>query len=219
MMSSATSTDPSSGPAGDATTQPDTSSSQAIEPWQFFLLFGMLAATAVVIAATGQSAASIIVLSLTVVSASFVAHAAYRTLVPLVRPDSIAIDIVPGGRTRAALEREKVLALRAIKELEFDFAMGKIVQADFDEVGARLRNRAMGLIRQLDDGQSYKTAIDQELARRLAALVPDLPPQAPAHDVAAGDISACAVCGASNDGDARFCKQCGTKLAADREAV
>ena len=49
-----------------------------------------------------------------------------------------------GGRTRVALEREKTLVLRSIKELEFDFAMGKIAKADFDEMSARLRARALG---------------------------------------------------------------------------
>ena len=43
-----------------------------LQPWQFFLLGGMLAATATVIVATGQSPANIIILSLTVVSVSFV---------------------------------------------------------------------------------------------------------------------------------------------------
>ena len=48
-----------------------------------------------------------------------------------------------GGRTRIALEREKTLVLRSIKELEFDFAMGKIAKADFDEMsGTPARPRA-----------------------------------------------------------------------------
>ena len=49
-----------------------------------------------------------------------------------------------GGRTRAALEREKTLVLRSIKELEFDRAMGKVSEKDFAEMSARLRARAAG---------------------------------------------------------------------------
>ena len=63
-----------------------------------------------------------------------------------------------GGRTRIALEREKTLVLRSIKELEFDFAMGKIAKADFDEMSGRLRARALGLMRQLDAGGGYQGA-------------------------------------------------------------
>src|SRR5687768_461789 len=98
-----------------------------LQPWQFFLLGGMLAATATVIVATGQSPANIIILSLTVVSVSFVGLGAYRMLSPLVteQPDA---PVMIAGRTRIALEREKTLVLRSIKELEFDFAMGKIAK-------------------------------------------------------------------------------------------
>ena len=98
----------------------------------------MLAATATVIVATGQSPANIIILSLTVVSVSFVGLGAYRMLSPLVSTE-VETPMTIGGRTRIALEREKTLVLRSIKELEFDFAMGKIAKADFDEMSGRLR--------------------------------------------------------------------------------
>jgi hypothetical protein len=77
-----------------------------LQPWQFFLLGGMLAATATVIVATGQSPANIVILSLTVVSVSFVGLGAYRILSPLVS-DQPEAPMTIGGRTRVALEREK----------------------------------------------------------------------------------------------------------------
>ena len=72
---------------------------QGLPPWQFFLLGGMLGATAVVIVATGQSIANIIILSLTVVSVSFVGLGAYRMLAPLVSPT------VPARRSSQAAGR------------------------------------------------------------------------------------------------------------------
>ena len=137
-----------------------------LQPWQFFLLGGMLAATATVIVATGQSPANIIILSLTVVAVSFVGLGAYRMLAPLVSADVEAPTLI-GGRTRIALEREKALVLRSLKELEFDFAMGKMSKADFDEMGGRLRRRAVGLMRQLDAGGGYREQIEKEVAKRL----------------------------------------------------
>ena len=201
-MSSATSTnstalDVSSGPVADQST---------FRPWQFFLLAGMLAATAAVIVATGQSPAAIIFLSLTIVAASFVGLAVYRSLAPLVAPESVHAPTLLGGRTRAALEREKTLALRSIKELEFDYAMKKIARADYEEMNARLRARAIRLMRQLDAGQGYRSEIDREVAKRLGEA-PGLSPAA-----AAVVVNACASCGTANDRDARFCKACGTKL-------
>ena len=174
-----------------------------LQPWQFFLLGGMLAATATVIVATGQAPANIITLSLTVVSVSFVGLGAYRILSPLVSPE-VDAPLMIGGRTRVALEREKALVLRSLKELEFDFAMRKMSQADFDEMAGRLRQRALGLMEQLDAGGGYREQIAEEVARRLGAPAP-LEPEAPAAPF-------CADCGVANDPDARFCKSCGAKL-------
>lgn len=176
-----------------------------LQPWQFFLLGGMLAATATVIVATGQSPANIIILSLTVVSVSFVGLGAYRILLPLVAKDVEAPPMI-AGRTRAALEREKTLVLRSIKELEFDYAMGKVAKADFDEMSARLRARAGGLIRQLD-ASGYKDQIAKEIEIRLKADTTTADTKAPPLEE-----GLCSSCGTKNDEDARFCKNCGAKL-------
>ena len=175
-----------------------------LQPWQFFLLGGMLAATATVIVATGQSPANIIILSLTVVSVSFVGLGAYRTLSPLVsdQPDT---PVTIGGRTRVALEREKTLVLRSIKELEFDFAMGKVAKADFDEMSARLRARAFRLMKQLDAGGGYREQIAKEVAERIGGAQTT----EPAVEAVPG---LCAQCETQNDADAKFCKNCGAKL-------
>ncbi len=196
-MSSATSIeDPRGGDSG-------------LRPWQFFLLAGMLSATAVVLVSAGQSPASIVTLSLTVIAASFVALGAYRSLSPLVVPGAAEAPPLIVGQTRTALEREKTLVLRSIKDLEFDFAMKKVAQPDFDEMSARLRARAIGLMRQLDTNGGYRETIEAELRARVtpapAAPVAPVTPLSPAE--------ACS-CGTLNDPDARFCKNCGNKLAA-----
>jgi zinc-ribbon domain len=229
MMSSATSIDPAARRPGSSTAKrPSTSvrgakppqadeaaaADQGLRPWQFFVLAGMLSATAVVIVATGQSPAAIVILSLTVLSASLVAMGVHRSLSPLAHPEAAAVPQLLGGRTRAALEREKTLVLRAIKDLEFDFAMKKISQADFDDMAVRLRGRAIGLIQQLDAGAGYRRAIEQELEQRQGAERPA--PAAVAEpgddEPSAPDAATCASCGEDNDTDARFCKHCGTRL-------
>ena len=187
-----------------------------LPPWQFFLLCGMLGATAVVIVATGQSIANILILSATMVLASFVGLGAYRMLAPLVSTTVDSAPVVAGGRTRAALEREKGLVLRAIKELEFDFAMKKIAQADYDEMGGKLRRRAMGLIQQLDATTGYREQIERELAAAVpasssASLSASSAAAVPASSAAVSSV--CPACGTANDVDARFCKQCGTAFA------
>jgi hypothetical protein len=152
--------------------------------------------------------------------------AAWRMLAPLTGREEPAGPDVIGGRTRAALEREKTLVLRSIKDLEFDRAMGKIAEKDFVEMGARLRARAARLMRQLDSGANYREEIEQEIAKRVG-VAPDGSVQdkragqgsrpgaasaAPVADSKARAVSRVCVCGVANDPDARFCKGCGTKL-------
>jgi len=183
-----------------------------LQPWQFFLLAGMLAATATVIVATGQPPANIIILSLTVVAVSFVGLGAYRLLSPLVAP-GVDAPVMFGGRTRLALEREKALVLRSIKELEFDFAMGKMSQADFDEMAGRLRLRALGLMQQLDTGGGYREQIEKEVSKALGEHVAETNISHRRHAAAEVVVPlSCGACGTSNDPDARFCKACGGKL-------
>ena len=184
----------------------------AVPAWQLFALAGLLGATFLTFMSRGQSVPAILLLSLTVFAAAAVGIAALRTLTPLAGSEadnSRPLGRVLGGRTRAALEREKALTLRAIKELEFDRAMGKVSDADFLEMAGRLRVRAAGLIQRLDDGRSYREQIEQELAKRLGASAGAHGAVTPAATPA---IARCAGCGTTNEPDARFCKQCGTSL-------
>jgi hypothetical protein len=192
-MSSETSIKRAEAGAADATRSTD-----QLQPWQFFTLAGLAGATAVVFVTRDASPAAVVLLSLIVGAAAFVGIAAWRTLGPLARTHQGRGAEVLGGRTRAALEREKTLVLRAIKDLEFDRAMGKVSESDFAEMSARLRTRAAGLLRQLDRGAGYRDEIERELARRVRVAPPPT-------------RLSCA-CGTANDPDARFCKSCGQKL-------
>jgi hypothetical protein len=185
-------------------TSDDPVTAPSLPAWQLFALVGLIGATLVVFVSRGQSPAAIILLSLVVFAAAAVGAAALRVLVPFIRgADTSAVTIV-AGRARGAIEREKTLVLRSIKELEFDHAMGKVSDQDFAEMGLRLRTRAAGLLRQLDAGASYSSQIEQELARRLAAAPPGQ------TGPRAGGF--CTQCGAAMAASAKFCGQCGHKL-------
>lgn len=195
-------------------TRPD-----ALEPWQLFTLAGLIGATIVVFVSTGQTPAGIILLSLTIFTAAVVGVAAWRTLSPLIGSDERSGPPMLGGRARAALEREKTLVLRSIKELEFDRAMGKVSEKDFAEMSARLRARAVGLMRQLDAGSAYRDEIEREIAKRVGPKSDKS--GAGLHGPRGGGgpqgsaphtIQMCPKCSQENDPDARFCKSCGSKL-------
>ena len=197
-MNSATSTDP-----------------QSLQPWQFFTLAGLVGATIVVFLSEGQSPAGIILLSLIIFGAAGVGIAAWRMFSPLAGANDPAGPQIFAGRTRAALEREKTLVLRSIKDLEFDHAMRKVSDKDFSEMSARLRGRAAGLIRQLDAGTSYRQAIEAEIEKRVGQKPETKLAAAPAVAVAVTEekrTKICLSCCTQNDPDARFCKGCGYQL-------
>jgi len=115
----------------------------------------------------GTTAENLILVCLSIFAAALIGLAALNALRPLATGDTREPEMV-GSRTRAALEREKNLLLRSIKELEFDRAMNKVAEADYEEMVARLRSRAVRLLQQLDNTSSgYRDLIERELASRL----------------------------------------------------
>ena len=169
----------------------------------FFVVSGLALAVVAVILLRGTGPAAIGVIVFSLLAAGIVGLAAVGVLGPLV---GLTREHGPtiGGRARIALERDKALTLRAIKELEFDRAMEKVSDADFIEMRDRLRQRALRLMRQLDGGGAYRQLIEQEVAARVGEIEerPSLPSGA----------GRCANCDAANDVDARFCKACGHRL-------
>lgn len=190
-------------------------STDSLAPWQLFTLAGLVSATVVVFLSRGQTPAGIVLLSLTIFTAAIVGVAAWRTLAPFTGSDDRRDRPMIGGRTRAGLEREKTLVLRSIKDLEFDRAMGKVSQKDFDEMSTRLRSRAASLIGQLDAGAGYRNEIEQEIVRRIGAKPEELVATAGGSGVVDAPRT-CSACSRDNDGDARFCKYCGASMEMSR---
>jgi hypothetical protein len=215
-MSSATLTEPARRekrtmrrPAPPVPSPPAAQTGAGLRPWHFFLVASALLATITVLLMHGQPPERLLLAVATVAAAGYAGHSLYRTLNPLVSEGIGEDATMVAGRTRAALERDKMLTLRAIKELEFDRAMGKIAEGDFDVMRDRLRARALRLITQLDGAAAYREMIERDLASRLPAERPL--PSAEAG-VPAGARPACADCGTTNELDARFCKNCGRAL-------
>jgi hypothetical protein len=184
------------------------SSETSIRPWQFFVLAALGCATAATFMARGQGVTTVILLSLLMAGAGFVGLMALRTVQPLVTGHDDRTDLI-GQRTRVALERDKLLALRAIKELEFDRAMGKLSEDDFKEMAGRLRTRAARLMRQLDAGAGYREQIEKDLQKKLSGYTKDTKGT---KDTKASPPLVCGACSTSNDTDAKFCKSCGARL-------
>jgi len=93
----------------------------------------------------------------------------------------------------------RAVALRALKEIEFDRATGKLGDADYDDLKQKYTGEALDALRE-----------DEEKAP------PDMPRRAsPAAPATRGAPSAraCPTHGARPESDADFCSECGRRLA------
>jgi len=163
------------------------------QAWHFYFILAMAGATWAVVASQHTQPAALVMLSATILAAGAAGAALHQALAGLFGLTTRKADPL-SNRVRADLERDKALVLRSIKELEFDHAMRKVSDADFAELGGRLRSRAMALLQQLE-----RTA-------------DDLQPEAKAEARREPRTGTCANCQTVNDRDARFCKRCGSRL-------
>lgn len=95
----------------------------------------------------------------------------------------------------SAEAERKTSVLRAIRDIEFERAVGKISEADHAVLSGELRAEAKKLLQQLDEA----SAGERQAAE--AVLV-----AAPATEVV------CFACGTKADPDAAFCKKCGGRI-------
>ncbi len=119
----------------------------------------------------------------------------------LARSETDAVLLAGAGLGRSSyreLLEEKRRVLSAIKELDFDHAMGKLSDEDYDAVRRRYEQRAAQTLAALERPEALHPWA-RALARGEVA-----PAAAPAT---------CAGCGRPVEADARFCKHCGTQVA------
>ncbi len=96
-------------------------------------------------------------------------------------------------------QRDNLLA--AIKDIEFDYEMGKISKEDFEQIREQYRRQAIDLFKRIDAarGQSIPR---QKLETELQLL----------RQQRGGGSRFCPACGAPAPATHRFCSHCGEKL-------
>ncbi|HLT37994.1 MAG TPA: hypothetical protein VK034_17030 [Enhygromyxa sp.] len=93
---------------------------------------------------------------------------------PQVETILVEADAVGPRSELTELREEKARVLRAIKELEFDHAMGKLSDEDFKAVGDRYRLRAIEVLRLLEPTEG-DAELHPLLAEHLATVGAKLP--------------------------------------------
>lgn len=154
------------------------------------LLSGVLSYTAfTLLISGGQPTGPGLFLSAAVLVLVLTARLLFQAARMLVQGGVEADDVQAIGRRRKEMEREYLVVKRALKELELDRAMGKVSEIDYQEIRGRYRERAVRLMRQLDQKQSYRAQIEADLqARRAAQAEPAAPPRAAVVTVSAPQV-------------------------------
>jgi len=112
------------------------------------------------------------------------------------------------ARRRKDLTEQKERLYDAIKDLDFEHRAGKLSDADYQKVRSDLVSQAAAIIAQLDEVPEpvVPTELPQQAQREA--------PAESSADVTPSEEPACASCGQVNPVGARFCFQCGERIAA-----
>ena len=112
--------------------------------------------------------AALLLLSGAVIASGGAAYALHRALIGFWTRAAARPPV--SDQTREFLEREKALALRSIKELEFDYAMRKVSDVDFAEMFTRSRWSERGLSRAEIARQLRSKGVADEIAKKVDVL-------------------------------------------------
>ncbi len=152
--------------------------------------------------------------------------ATYFVLRPILRPEP-ELDIALGDEGDDPNDdlSPQAVALRALKEIEFDRATGKLSDADYDELHAKYTQEALAALR----GEGAPSAVRRtpegtagapRTAHGARCPVDGLRPEPDALFCSAcgrrlGTAPGyCARCGSALETDARYCNRCGSRVAA-----
>jgi len=110
----------------------------------------------------------------------------------------------------AETEMDRLLARKAVvytnlKDLEFEYRMGRLSDGDFRRLEAGYKTEAAAILQKLDQigvAKDLDESIERDVAARKTRLFPGVAP----------DTSRCPACGAEVVVGKRFCSDCGRKL-------
>jgi hypothetical protein len=157
------------------------------------------------------------------------AGAIYFVLLPILRPpvDSASGDAAAAdeGEDPADDMAPQAVALRALKEIEFDRATGKLSDQDYDALKAKYTGEALAAMR----GERAPPAVSRAPERPAGAQRTTHSARCPEHGSRpeSGALFCsecgrrlgaapgyCARCGTTLENDARYCNRCGARVAA-----
>ena len=150
------------------------------------------------------------------------AAAVYFVLRPILSPvrSDAGPEVRDDGEDPEDDFSRRAVALRALKEIEFDRATGKLADADYDALTRKYTGEALVALRE-EEATPLPIATRPFHPRPAVTCPTDGPrPEADARYCSAcgrrlgGAPGYCARCGTALEPEARFCARCGVKVAA-----
>lgn len=112
-----------------------------------------------------------------------------------------------GNPVLVELNKNKNELLAAIKEIDFEFQMGKIAMPDYEKLKAEYQNRALQVLKEIDELTSARAPADdlENEIRRYRQKLKE-------STSVAGKPRFCPYCGEKVESQFKFCANCGKKL-------
>lgn len=135
--------------------------------------------------------------------------AGYYTLRPLFRdPEGgLDVDLLAETELDRLLDRKTVI-YRNLRDLEFEYKMGRLSDSDFQQLAAGYKNEAASVLETLDRlnvSENLDEAIEKDIAARKAKLYG-------ARSKREREPARCPSCGAEIIPGKKFCADCGNRL-------
>jgi hypothetical protein len=115
------------------------------------------------------------------------------------------------GRRSTDLGEKKIRALRALKDIENEHALGKIDDDDYRDLVARYRDEAKAVLREIDREAAPRRAEAERLVREYLTKK-RIPGASSGAEATPATRRECDACHGSNEADATFCKHCGARM-------
>lgn len=139
---------------------------------------------------------------------ALVALAGFYVLMPLFREPEGTLDIELLAETELdRLLDRKAVVYSNLRDLEFEHKMGRLTDADFQQLDAGYKNEAAAILQKLDQlnaSDNLDEVIEKDIAARKAKVYASV--TKPAED------SRCPSCGAEIISGKKFCPDCGHRL-------
>ncbi len=109
------------------------------------------------------------------------------------------------AQERKSLTEQKERLYEAIKDVDFEYRAGKLSEADYQSVRSKLVSQAAAVVSKLDETVD---ATEKEPPPK------EVPGEVATEDVTAAEGPTCPSCERLNPPNAKFCLQCGARMAA-----